>query len=116
MLAEIEDLGRNFNLMPVIAHVDRYMRILDDYTLLDRIGKKRLLAQVNASYFIHRDTAKRALKDLRGKRFQFIGSDCHNLDDRAPNMGLAAQIIMNSGLSQELTELNNRIYSFLEYA
>lgn len=113
VLQEIEDTGKNIGVIPVIAHIDRYMRILQDYSLPDRIRGRRMLAQVNASYFLHGDTRERALQELYEDRFQFIGSDCHNMDDRAPNMGYAAQIIENSGLSQELLRLNNRLYSLL---
>ena len=116
MLDEIEDTGRYLGLLPVVAHVDRYMRVLQDYTLLERVNERKLLSQVNASFFIHRDTRDLALNALSEKRFHFVGSDCHNLTDRAQNMGRAADIIYSSGLSEEFSTLNNRIYSLLRKA
>lgn len=113
MLDEVEDCGKTFHCIPVIAHIDRYMRILDDYTLFDRIRGRKLLIQVNASFFIHRDTRDFALECLQEDRFQMIGSDCHNMDDRCPNMGDAASVIREAGLSTVFTKFNERLYQVL---
>lgn len=113
MLDEIEQTGRYLKKIPVIAHVDRYMRIFNDYTLFDRITGRKMLAQVNASYFIRSDTTKRALRDLLDDRFQFIGSDCHNLSSRPQNMGSAAELILRSGAVEYFSSFNFRLYAFL---
>ena len=114
MLDEVEDCGKTLQCVPVIAHIDRYMRILHDQTLFERVSGRKLLIQVNASFFLHRDTHEFALECLRRDRFHFIGSDCHNLTNRAPNMGLAAEVIENDGAGDYLKAINDRIYSFLE--
>ncbi len=113
MLDEIEQTGENLHRIPVVAHVDRYMRILRDPTLFDRLADRRMLIQVNASFFIHSDSARQALQYLRERRIHFIGSDCHNMEERAPNMGMAAETIRLDGAEPYLDELNNRIYSLL---
>lgn len=113
MLDEIEQTGKNLKVIPVIAHIDRYMRLLDDDTLIDRVSGRKILIQVNASYFLHRDTYRSAVHNLVEDRFHFIGSDCHNLDTRAQNIGQAAECICKAGCAKELSEFNYRIYSFL---
>lgn len=97
MLDEIQECGQNLRCIPVVAHVDRYMRMLSDDTLLDRVYGRRLLAQVNASFFLHRVTRDMAVECLIGGRFQFIGSDCHDMEERRPNMGGAADVIRLAG-------------------
>ena len=114
MLDEVELCGKTLRCIPVIAHIDRYMRLLDDYTLFDRTKGRKLLIQVNASFFIHRDTRSFALECLRDDRFHMIGSDCHNMDDRRPNMGSAARVIREAGLSGLLANFNERLYSVLQ--
>lgn len=113
MLDEIELTGKNLNKIPVIAHVDRYMRIFNDYTLFDRLSGRKMLSQVNASYFIRSDTTKRALRDLLDDRFQFIGSDCHNLFSRPQNMAQAAEQIHKAGELDYFSSFNFRLYAFL---
>lgn len=97
MLDEIQECGQNLRCIPVVAHVDRYMRMLSDDTLLDRVYGRRLLAQVNAGFFLRRNTRERAVEYLIGGRFQFIGSDCHDMEERRPNMGGAADFIRLAG-------------------
>ena len=113
MLDEIELTGQNLHRIPVIAHVDRYMRYLRDNTLFDRLEDRRVLIQVNADFFLHEGSMMRALDYLRARRIQFIGSDCHNLTNRIPNMGYAAEVIRNDGAEEYLNAINDRIYSFL---
>ena len=98
MLDEIEQCGGSLNSIPVLAHIDRYMRVLQDYTLFERVRDRKMLVQVNASFFLHRDTRDFALQSLYEGRFQFIGSDCHDLNMRCPNMGAAVDLIYEAGL------------------
>ena len=98
ILDEIEQAGENFNFTPVIAHVDRYMTMLEDFTLFDRLRERRMLIQVNADFFLNPAAVKYALTMLQEGRIRFIGSDCHNLTSRPPKLGLAAEIITNAGL------------------
>ncbi len=110
MLDEVELCGETLDCIPVIAHIDRYMRILNDYTLLNRIKERKMLVQVNANFFVHRETRGLALKYLRENKFHFIGSDCHNLDDRRPNLGDAAAVIRTAGDSKQFAAFNAQLY------
>jgi len=87
MLDEIVQLGRNFDLIPIIAHVDRYMSMLQDDSLMDRVLQRDLVVQVNGAYFLNPKTQKSAFENLRAGKIHLIGSDCHNLESRAPNLG-----------------------------
>ena len=114
MLDEIELTGQNLHCIPMIAHVDRYMYMLRDNSLIERLGQRRLLTQVNASFFIRPMSRAIALELLRDDRIHFIGSDCHNMGERAPNMGTAAEIIAENGEADKLETLDRRIRFFLE--
>ena len=113
MLDEVEQCGETLRCVPVIAHIDRYMRMLNDYTLFERVKNRRVLVQVNANFFLHRDTAELAIMSLREKKFQFIGSDCHDMDRRYPNMGDAVDVIHAASADLILAELNDRLYRIL---
>lgn len=113
MLDEIELTGKNLHRIPVIAHIDRYMRILNDYTLFDRIGSRKVLIQANASFFLHSDTAKFAVECLEEGKIHFIGSDCHNLDSRPPNLQYAAEAITGMGAAWAGEYLHKRAYRLL---
>ena len=113
MLDEIELLV-GMRIVPVIAHVDRYMRLLDDLTLMDRLKGRRILAQFNMSAFIHEDFRDTALRYLSEGRISFLGSDVHNTVNRVQNYGKAAGIIRDSGLVKELADINGKAYTVLK--
>ena len=50
MLDEIEAIGRNLSLQPVLAHLDRYCRMLDAPVLFEAVGRGEIFIQVNASF------------------------------------------------------------------
>lgn len=105
MLDEIADLQQTQHCLPVIAHVDRFMRMLDDDTLVDRVLERQMLVQVNAEYFTDSKTVRGALQNLKDGKIHFVGSDCHDLEERAPNMRDARRIITANHLEAEFKKL-----------
>ena len=113
MLDEIVELGENLHSRPVIAHVDRYMRMLKDKRLIDRVLERNLLVQVNASWFLDPGTVKTAVRSLKQGKIHLIGSDCHNLLGRSPNLGQARQQAEAYGAAAEFEELRRNAVRLL---
>ena len=109
MLDEIEECVKTLRCVPVIAHIDRCMHKLHDESLIARTKGRRMLIQVNGSFFLHRRSRERALKHLEDGDIHFLGSDCRNLQDRGPNLGYAADIIAEAGLTSALEDLDGRV-------
>lgn len=86
MYRELEGIAVHQRLMPVIAHVDRYIRPLRTHRIPQRLAEMTLLVQANAEFFINRRTKKFAMELLRQGRIHALGSDCHDLTDRPPNL------------------------------
>lgn len=114
MLDEIVSLGENFRRKPVIAHVDRYMKMLGDNGLIDRVLERELLVQVNGSYFLDKKREKAAIRNLKKGKIHLIGSDCHNLFDRAPNLGLVRRVVRAAGAEAEFRVLQENAAGLLE--
>lgn len=113
MLDEIQQLGQNFNLIPVIAHVDRYMTMLQDTSLIDRVLRRDLVVQVNGSYFLNPKTRKAAFANLKAGKIQLIGSDCHNLDFRPPNLGFVRKLARDNHAEAQLQQLHQNAADLL---
>lgn len=114
MLEDVEAIGSNFGLVPVIAHVDRYCRMLRDDTLFDRVCQRKILTQVNGSYFLREETRERAFRLLEEGRVHMLGSDCHNSDTRAPNLGKACRTAAEAGHAAALNAALEKMYRLIE--
>lgn len=93
MYRELEGIQVKQGLLPILAHIDRYISAFRTFHIPERICKLPLLVQANASFFLHRSTASMALRMLKNDRIHLLGSDCHNFNSRTPNLGEALQII-----------------------
>ncbi len=92
MIDTLHNLEHRTGLRVVLAHLDRYLKLQKS---TEQIGYlcEHFLIQINADYFINRGTQRKALKLLKAGMIDFIGSDCHNLTTRPPNLGEAYQTI-----------------------
>lgn len=113
MLDEIMELGENLHCRPVIAHVDRFMNHLHDETLIDRVLAREMLVQVNGSYFLNPKTVKAAIRNLKNGKIHLIGSDCHNLTNRAPNLGQVRRLMREYRTESEFSILERNAESLL---
>lgn len=93
MYRELEGIWSKHDLVPIIAHVDRYIRPFKTYKIPERLAKLPVLIQANASFFLEKSTASMAMRMLKQDRIHLLGSDCHNMRSRKPNLGEAVQLI-----------------------
>ena len=93
MYRELEWVYTKQGLTPIIAHLDRYIGPFRTHGIPAQLEELPVLVQANASFFLKSSTASFALRLLRQGRIHLLGSDCHNLTDRAPNLGAAVQVI-----------------------
>ena len=93
MYHEMEEIRAKQGLMPLIAHVDRYIGPMRTYGIPDRLAQLPVMVQANASFFLRTATRGMAMRLLRNKQIHLLGSDCHNLTDRKPNLGFAVSAI-----------------------
>lgn len=90
---ELEDIYCKQGLLPVVAHVDRYLGRFRTYGIPERLAELPVLVQANAEAFLDKRTASRALRLLKKDQIQLLGSDCHNLSVRSPNLMEAVSLI-----------------------
>jgi protein-tyrosine phosphatase len=76
----------------VLAHVDRYLG-LQKRTVWDTMAQNGIMMQVNADSFTSFSTKRKVLGLLAEGMVQFVGSDCHNLTSRPPQIGKAFEVI-----------------------
>lgn len=92
IIKELTDISCSGKVIIVLAHIDRYLKF-QKWNVFETLLENGVLMQLNAS-FINRFINKRnALRLLQSGAVQFIGSDCHNMAERAPDIGRTLSFI-----------------------
>ena len=79
------------NIIPVLAHVERYYYIRKNRSIIRNLSQEGVVLQVNAETLLNKKTSRRVWKILKKETVGLIGSDCHNLSVRSPNLADAAE-------------------------
>lgn len=93
MYQELKGIYEKTGITPIIAHIDRYISPFRHHEILKRLEQMPVLVQANGSFFLRPSTASMAMRMLKENQIQFLGSDCHNMSDRKPNLGNVVQKI-----------------------
>lgn len=94
-----------YNIIPIIAHVERYHAIKEkQIKILIQMG---CMLQLNTGSILNKKTRNKAFRYLKKEYIYIIGSDCHDMQKRPPNMNTALELIKN--------RLNDSYVERLEY-
>ena len=86
MYGELAAIAERQRLVPIIAHIDRYIGPWRTYRIPHRLAQLPVLVQANAEAFLDRRMAPLMLRLLREGNIHLLGSDCHDLTERKPNI------------------------------
>ena len=100
---ELEDIYCKQNLLPVVAHVERYLGRFRTFGIPGRLAELPVLVQANAEFFLDKRTSAKALRMLKKDQIHLLGSDCHNLSSRSPNL-MEAVALIEKRLGREAIE------------
>lgn len=91
---------------PILAHIERYLHLQKKQTLYE-VLEQGVLVQMNAEALLSWRTRGKAKKLLKENVVQLLGSDSHNLSDRAPNLGKGLQELEKTkGMESVLNRLS----------
>lgn len=108
MMEELRQIPGNLGLLPVLAHVDRYLHRSQLPRYLEDILDMEIPLQVSASAFGEFFQRGKMLSLVKNGCVDFIGSDAHNLTTRVPNMDIAAQVISKKLGEEALQDITAR--------
>lgn len=112
-ISEIIDIASRGKITPVLAHIDRYLPIINN-DLIKRLSAHGVLFQINASSFEGLVKSSKAIRLLINGFVHFIGSDCHNTSDRAPNIKIASDKIdkkLGNGAFEDFIKYSNDLFN-----
>lgn len=109
----VERIANMLGIIPVIAHIERYISVVEP-TYLEALMNLNVLIQLNAGNFTGGSRERKALRLVRDGKVQVLGTDSHNITTRSPNMDLANESLQAHGMKgelQEILDMNQRIFT-----
>ncbi len=95
MLEEVYSLCIKQELVPVFAHLDRYLDVYSREELQEILDFDDAVIQVNTNALFRHHSLKKILGWIREGRNIVVGSDCHNLDSRSPRNDRATAVLQS---------------------
>ena len=92
---ELTRLINNRGIIPIIAHVERYFSHRHKKPIIEELQSLGVIIQTNAGALINSSQKRSILKLLDAGKNHLLGSDCHNMIERRPNLDSAIKIIEN---------------------
>ncbi len=118
--AELWNRLRNFiadtDCVPVVAHVERYGEVHKKPALLSALTDLGCLLQVNTAAFLETESKGLAFALLKRGFVDCLGTDTHNMTDRAPRYIEAKEAIEAAGLSDRFGQIQENMRLILEDA
>ena len=110
MVRELVELSGKSGVILVLAHVERYLH-LQKQSVWDRLADSGILMQINGSFLTGFASRRKALALLGCGMVQFLGSDCHDLTVRPPQLSRAFEVIRKKLGDDYLNQMNQFGYS-----
>lgn len=82
---------------PIIAHAERYPKLMKRFDQLEELVDMGICIQVNADSILGKEgwkTKRLCKKMMKENLIHFVGSDAHNLTDRTSNLGECADYVL----------------------
>lgn len=112
MIREVIEMSGRDGICLVLAHIDRYLS-LQNRDVWTRLLDNGILMQTNASFFTAFTTRRKALSLLKEGYVHAVGSDCHNMTSRPPQIGKAFAVIGKRFGPDYICQMNEYGYSLL---
>ena len=84
---EVEALMIRRGFQVVLAHLERYLPMRENRSLIRELLELPALVQINAESLLEWRGRGKVLKLFREEKAHLLGSDCHGLEHRPPNLG-----------------------------
>lgn len=104
---ELLDILQRQRMRIILAHVERYPQFQKDQRVWNQVMSLPLCIQINGGSFLKSRSRRKFCLDLiKNDENVILGSDCHNLSSRKPNLSEARRVIAKKLGSAALDRLD----------
>lgn len=93
MYREVKALLEKRKLRVILAHIERYYDFQKDRSVWKDIWKLPVYPQINAGSFLKRSKKRFCLDFIKNHEHILLGSDCHNMEYRPPNLSEGRNVL-----------------------
>ena len=106
VLKDVTDMIRRQKLKVILAHVERYYRFQKKRKIWDSVFELPVIAQFNAGCLTRFRDRRLALKFMKEDYPVILGSDCHNMSSRSPNLDRGRAVVLKMSGQGKLDEID----------
>lgn len=110
---EVEALIEERSFRVVTAHLERYLSIKENQKELQRLLELPIIVQVNAGSFSDWKRKGKTLRLLKGIPHFVLGSDCHGMNRRPPNLSDGRDVILKKLGQKQIEKMDQLSESLL---
>ena len=92
----------------ILAHVERYLAMRGNADYIGNLLELPVLAQINAESLLDWRQRGKLIKMVRNGQVQLLGSDCHGIHHRPPNLGEGREILRKKTGTEYLDRIDRR--------
>ena len=104
LFRDISAIANVRGIIPVIAHIERYLQ-MQPQKQIQRLLEQDVLVQMNASVLLSWRSRGEGKKLLKNGIVHLLGSDCHNMSTRQPNLGQAVDYLVKCRMEDQLAQV-----------
>ncbi|HAP32959.1 MAG TPA: hypothetical protein DCQ46_00450 [Lachnospiraceae bacterium] len=108
VVRDVEKLIERQELKLIIAHIERYYKFQKDKSFWNEVFSMPVYPQLNGEIFEKFMDRLFAFKHIKADEEILLGSDCHNLKNRKPNLEMARGAIEKKFGRKTLEEIDSR--------
>ncbi|MBQ8295303.1 MAG: hypothetical protein IJX87_02585 [Clostridia bacterium] len=113
LLERLSDFIYDTGYTPIIAHVERYQEVLKNPAIITHLVEMGCLIQVNTRAFINKWEKNFAFALLKHGLVHCIGTDAHDVTDRAPDYEEAKIAVEKAGYGKAWAEIQHNMRAIL---
>ena len=106
--ADVEKLVQRQKLKVVIAHIERYYEFQKKKEIWNAVMELPLYRQMNAGVFLNWKKRHKAFQLAKEATTIILGSDCHNMDTRHPNLA-EGRIVLTKRFGEAFLQKTDRL-------
>lgn len=93
VVQEVRDLIEKRHFHIILAHIERFLQIPGNKPYVRQILELPVTVQVNAATLLDFRQKGKMLKMFKKGQVHIIGSDCHGMHHRVPNLWLGREVL-----------------------